>query len=380
MDTGEYKTLLAALAAVPDPRQRRGQRYPWLLLLGLLAAAVASGQPHGRAIGQWVQEHGADLQARLGWTGRRLPRAATLRRALLRVDLAALERQVGRLVQAQPAARTAGRAARALDGKVVRGAGAHGQRVWLVGLADEQGQMRAQTGLATGQTERSAARELLRGRDLLGQVVTADAAFTDVEFAGQLRAQRGDYLFVVKGNRAELRWALVTEFAGAHWLVTERAQEYGVVQTEDAGHGRWETRTLEASTRLNTYLAEVGWPDVGQVLRRTCRRVVLKTGEVTVASTYAITSLSPQTVPLAAVEALWRGHWSIENRVHHVRDVSFHEDAGQAHTGHIAHALAALRNGVLTCLRAAGWTRIAAALRPYAAHLDEALMLIGVSP
>lgn len=49
MGVRKYKTLLVALAAVPDPRKRRGQ-------------------PHGRAIGQWVQEHGDHLRERLGWT------------------------------------------------------------------------------------------------------------------------------------------------------------------------------------------------------------------------------------------------------------------------------------------------------------------------
>ena len=378
MDDGEYKTLAAALAGVPDPRQRRGQRYPWRLLLVLLAAAVASGQPHGRAIGQWVQEHASELRTRLGWRGRRLPSAATLRRALLTIDLAALEAEIGRLVGVLDAGDApAGITAQALDGKLVRGAAHHGQRVWLLGLADHQGSVRAQSALADGQTELAAARGLLRGHDLTGQVVTADAAFTDPALAQQVRDQGGDYLFVVKGNQPDLHWAVATEFAGWPWLVTERVQEYGLVETQAVGHGRWETRHLEASTRLNAYLAEDGRPDVGQVLRRTCRRVVLKTGEVSHTTTYALTSLAPTVVPLARVEAVWRGHWGIENRVHHVRDVSFREDAGQAYSGHIVQALAALRNGLLSCLRAAGWTRIADALRHYAAHLDETLALIG---
>ena len=31
MDTPEYTTLAAPLKGVPDPRQRRGQHYPWPL-------------------------------------------------------------------------------------------------------------------------------------------------------------------------------------------------------------------------------------------------------------------------------------------------------------------------------------------------------------
>lgn len=381
MDEEQYRTLVAALAAVPDPRQRRGQRYPWTLLLTLIAAALASNQPHGRAIGQWVREHTEELRVRLGWRGCRLPSEATLRRALLALDVAALEWQVGRLARAQPPVTIAGLRPQAVDGKVVRGAGAHGQRVWLVGVADARGCMWAQTALAEGQREVRAARELLAGQDLTGQLVTGDAAFADPGLAHQVRDQGGDYFFVVKANQPELHWSVATEFAGPHWLVAERAQEYGRLTTTDAGHGRWETRTLEASTRLNRYLAAAGWPGVGRVLRRTYQRVELATGQTKQITLFAITSLEPQRVPLAAVATLWRGHWGIENRVHHVRDVSFHEDAGQAHSGVIARALAALRNGVITCLRAAGWTRIPDGLRHYAAHLDQALALIGaVSP
>ncbi len=73
MANGEYTTLVDAFRAVPDPRKRRGQRYPWWLLLTLIAAAMLSGQQHGRGIGQWVREHTDELRDALGWTGQRLP-------------------------------------------------------------------------------------------------------------------------------------------------------------------------------------------------------------------------------------------------------------------------------------------------------------------
>src|SRR5687768_11788849 len=71
MATGQYTTLAEALGAVPDPRQRRGQRYTWSLLLTIIAAAVVSGQRHGRAISQWVHEHVDELEAVLAEAGGR---------------------------------------------------------------------------------------------------------------------------------------------------------------------------------------------------------------------------------------------------------------------------------------------------------------------
>jgi hypothetical protein len=64
--------------------------------------------------------------------------------------------------------------------------------------------------------------------------------------------------------------------------------------------------------------------------------------------------------------------------VHDVRDVTWQEDAGQAHAGHTPPAFAAWRNGVLTLLRMLGPTNIAAVLLHYGASVQRALQLIGL--
>jgi hypothetical protein len=46
------------------------------------------------------------------------------------------------------------------------------------------------------------------------------------------------------------------------------------------------------------------------------------------------------------LQAFRRGHWGIES-VHHVRDVTFGEDASTVRTGHAPQNLAALRNLVI---------------------------------
>jgi predicted transposase YbfD/YdcC len=76
----------------------------------------------------------------------------------------------------------------------------------------------------------------------------------------------------------------------------------------------------------------------------------------------------------------WRDHWTIENRVQYVRDVSMGEDAHQMHTGQAPHALATVRNSVLNLLRADGWTNIAAALRHSNGSVRDALQFIGILP
>lgn len=77
---------------------------------------------------------------------------------------------------------------------------------------------------------------------------------------------------------------------------------------------------------------------------------------------------------------LWRDHWTIENRVHRVRDVTIGEDTGQIRTDHAPRALAALRNSVISLLRSKGWSNIADGLRYYGVSVPQALELIRAVP
>ena len=74
------------------------------------------------------------------------------------------------------------------------------------------------------------------------------------------------------------------------------------------------------------------WPGVAQVLRRTCERLVIKTGKRTVEVSYGTTSLPSSPARAAQLEVLWRGRWTIENRKHYIRDVTLGEDRNQMHS------------------------------------------------
>lgn len=67
---------------------------------------------------------------------------------------------------------------------------------------------------------------------------------------------------------------------------------------------------------------------------------------------YLITSLSATEACPARLLGLNRAHWAIENRLHHVRDVSFNEDRCRVRAG--ARPLAALRNLALALIRKSG--------------------------
>jgi predicted transposase YbfD/YdcC len=383
MDTPQYSHLLAALHDVPDPRKARGRRYAWPLLLTLIVAAMASDQRNVRAIGQWVAEHAEDLIAALAPPRGRLPSTATLRRALRAVDVPALEDRLARFVAGSapppppdPAPPPAPWIGLAIDGKAVRGANRHGAALHLVGLVRHaDGVVLGEVAVADKSNEITAAPRLLAGRDLTGTVTTMDALLAQRVLAAQIRRQGGHYLMVVKANQPELYAPIALLFTAPP--PPQAGDAAAAVTTHAKGHGRLERRRLERSAALTGYLV---WPDARQVLRRTCRRVDPTTGELSEETTYGVTSLPPAAASPAQLEALWRGHWTIENKVHHVRDVTLGEDACQVRVGNAPQALAALRNGLLSLLRLLGWALIPDALRHYGAYVRHALALLTTSP
>jgi hypothetical protein len=66
----------------------------------------------------------------------------------------------------------------------------------------------------------------------------------------------------------------------------------------------------------------------------------------------------------------------MEDRLHWVRDMDFGEDSSQVRTASGPHIMASLRNLVITIMRLAGATSIAAALRYHARRPSRPLRTI----
>jgi hypothetical protein len=123
------------------------------------------------------------------------------------------------------------------------------------------------------------------------------------------------------------------------------------------------------------------FPYLHQVCRieRVC--YPLHGGEPSSEVRYAATSLSAQQADPARLLQLARGHWSIENKVHYVRDRTFDEDRSQVRKHNAPQTMATLRNLAISLFRLAGVngeTSIAAALRHCAHKVRSTLRLIGL--
>ncbi|MFD6694958.1 ISAs1 family transposase [Micromonospora aurantiaca (nom. illeg.)] len=144
----------------------------------------------------------------------------------------------------------------------------------------------------------------------------------------------------------------------------------------DRGHGHREIR----SCKILTISTGIDFPHAAQAIQiRRRRRRLDQPKRFTTETVYAITDLRVHQAKPAHLAGWIRGHWSIENKVHWVRDVTYDEDRSQIRTGTGPQVMAALRNAAIGALRLAGITNIAAANRHHARDSTRPLALLGIT-
>lgn len=351
--------MLACLGRVPDPRDRRGRRYPLAGMLALAVCAVLAGARSFAAVGEWALDVGTARLARLGL--RAAPEESTVRKLFTRLDVAALDRQLAALAWTRTR-HVAGRRVIAIDGKTIRGARSKTSSApHLVAALDHgSGVVLGQVAVDTKSNEIPAVRDLLAAfdpADLRGCVITVDAMHTQTDTAQAILDAGADYVFTVKANQP----GLLARLKALPW------REVGARRATTTGHGRRATRTIKVITAPD-WTNFTGAAQIGQL-----RRTVTKNGKKTVEVVYLITS-APFTHAQPAVLADWiQHHWGIENRLHWVRDVTYDEDRSQTRTGSGPHVMASLRNIAIGLLRLNGWDNIAAGQRHLARDPERAI-------
>jgi predicted transposase YbfD/YdcC len=332
---------------------------------------VLAGARSVTAIAEWAADAPWPVLAALGvrrdpLTRRcHVPGEATIRRVLARVDGDAVDATVGAWL-ADRLHRPGHRRVIAVDGKRLRGSGRDGHQVHLLAAAGHHdGGVVAQRDVPTATNEIAVFAPLLAGLDLAGVVVTADALHTQRDHASFLVDRGADYLLVVKANQP----ALHAQLAGLPWRkipVMDR--------TRDHGHGRVEVRTLKVAA-----VAGLCFPHAAQGIQATRRVRASGSRRWRTVTVYAITSLALGTASPAQMASWLRGHWTIENRLHWVRDVTFSEDASHACTGSLPRVMASLRNLAIGALRLAGHPNLAAALRHTGRDPARPLTILGLA-
>lgn len=391
--------LLECFAAVPDPRHRRGIRHSLASVLTLCAAAVLCGHTAVEDVTAWItaapQEVLAAAGCRRDARGRGVPpHPDTVERVLAALGAQALADHTGALLASRvphgpvafPVAGPDWLPAIAVDGKALRGAiDPDGQVPYLLAAAVHgSGIVLAEKLIGPKTNEVPELAPLLRGLGayycLAGHVITVDALHTVRAHAEFIcRQLLAHYVMTVKANTPALYDAL----DALDWASVPIGH-----QSSDTGHGRRERRTIQVMSAPEEIRAR--FPHVRQIalIERYVTRKVRKrkkgsrkytTTEVRSAiAVFIITSLHAREAAPVHLAGYVRGQWTIENKVHWVRDVTFREDSSRVRTGTRPRIMATLRNLAIGLIRQAGHTRIAPIIRKIRHNTYLLLTILGL--
>ncbi len=256
------------------------------------------------------------------------------------IDPKALDAAFGRLLADVAAMLRAGDVI-AVDGKALRGARDAGESArtrMMVSAYAARLRLTLASVPADRGTELEAAIEALGLIALKGKVVTADALHCNRRTVAAINAGGGDWCLVLKANQDSLLSDARACFG------TLKDGHPGAV-TEEAGHGRTETRkaVVVSAKGLAEHHDFPGLKAFGRVeaTRETAGATTFETRY------FALSWMPAPDVLLATV----RAHWAIENALHWQLDVSFREDAARNRKDNGPGNIAILRRRALDVMR-----------------------------
>jgi predicted transposase YbfD/YdcC len=210
--------------------------------------------------------------------------------------------------------------------------------VWSV----TNGLVLAQRQVPSNGNEIDTVTQLLEILDIKGATVTLDALHCQKSTVQKVLRNGADYVVALKANHKTL-------FENVKNYFEKEALPYGekdFFETVDKGHGRLEHRKYfvhEVGDWLENREEWLGLTSVGMVISD-----VTKNGISRSECRYFIMSIPADAQRFAVC---CRGHWSIENNLHWVLDVTFNEDASLKRKDHAPRNYALIRKFALNLLK-----------------------------
>ena len=346
--TSSSRAILDHFRALSDPRQGWRVVYPLPEIMLLVLAATLSGMEDFVEIRLWGEERMDFLRRFLPYE-RGLPSHDTLNDVMnaLNGDLfkACFASWVEALKDGDPDII-------AIDGKTSRRSHArsrgreplHMVSAW----ATRQRLVLGQEASDAKSNEITAIPLLLERLELTGALVTIDAIGTQTAIAEAIVKRGGDYLLALKANRPATRDDVARFFADPP------ADMIGPVhETVDNDHGRLEQRRHVVCHDVDwlfcerRYPGEPGFPHLAMIAMVDSRTE--RGGKVERQRRYYLSSAKLNARTFAAAV---RAHWGIENRLHWVLDVVFHDDLARLRTANGPQNMAVIKHMAMNMVRA----------------------------
>ena len=349
MSENPVASLEACFGELVDPRVEGRCDHKLIDIIIIAVCAVIAGaetwvdvETFGKARHKWLASFLALPNG--------IPSHDTLGRTFAALDAEAFQRSFVRWVEA--AFRVTKGQVVAIDGKTVRRS--HDRTIgkdaihMVSAWANENGLVLGQRKVDDKSNELTAIPELLRLLDVSGCIVTIDAMGCQTKIAQAIRDEKADYVLRVKANQGHLHQDIQDWFAYADQMKFESmTSDYH--ETVNKQHGRIEIRrcwTVSDPIAFEYIRHYEGWAGLQTIVR--IQRERRWTDRVEIETAYYISSLfNNANVTLRAT----RSHWSVENKLHWVLDVTFREDDSRIRTGNSPQNMAVLRHLALNILK-----------------------------
>jgi predicted transposase YbfD/YdcC len=340
------RSLLNHFSALEDPRQDWRVIYPLPEILILVLCATLSGMEDFVEIKLWGEQR-IDFLRRFLPYDRGIPAHDTLNDVMNALDPALFKTcftaWVEGLRESEPDTI-------AIDGKTSRRSHARAkgrEPLHLVSAwACRQRLVLGQEAVGDRSNEITAIPLLLERLALTGALVTIDAIGTQTGIAETIVRRGGNYLLALKANRPVLFGDVEAFFADP------KAAPLDTFETTDADHGRIEIRRHAVCHHVDwlfsdrRYADEPSFPHLAMIAM--VQTEVERNGKIEREKRYY---LSSATLDAKTFARAVRAHWHVENRLHWVLDVVFHDDLARLRSGHGPENMAVVKHMAMNLVR-----------------------------
>ncbi len=337
----EHSSFMEFFSVLPDPRKVRNQLYPLSDLISTAILAILCGYEDWEDVSMWTEANLSWLQP-VGICIEGAPSHDTYNRFFRFLDPNVMERCFIQWTQSLVGKI---RGVIAIDGKTLRGSGETTADVDAIHMVSA---FATQNEIILGQLKTAGKGKELEGIQLIlqlldveGTTVTIDAGGCHKKIAELIRSKKGDYIFGLKGNQETLLGEVKNFFTQVLCMSEEEwAEECSCdyFMSEEKSRNRQEKREIWTTSFLEWLPQRTLWRDLQSVICIRSTRVI--NSQTSVELRFYISSRA------ANAELLGkdiRSHWGIENKVHHVLDVTYNEDKCRVRRDHGAENFSIMR-------------------------------------
>lgn len=240
-----------------------------------------------------------------------------------------------------------------IDGKALRGSKDCGNKaIYMVSAwARSNGIVLGQEKTEKKSNEIKAIPKLLKMLEIKGCIVTIDAMGCQKSIAAEIAKKEAEYVLALKKNHKNLHtnveafFEKCDRFKDCHCQTFDNMLYDSIIE-EDKGHGREETWHYYITNDLSAIACANEWVNLKSIGMTISQREIK--GVITRQIRYHLCSIEPDSLKYA--EAV-RGHWSIENSLHWVLDVVFHEDSRRNRKDNSGENMAIIQHTALNLMK-----------------------------